>query len=153
MRAWVRFVVFGALGSVPLLTRGGWVRFVILLGAEPVAGKKAVCHPAHFRSGGSSGETSAVRMRWAVLRKEFLRPDHSSRSATRGSRPAALRPGIQHASAVIAKNSAAMARYVTGSEAFTPTSIVDITRVSPSAARISRPIRLRSTASRVRSLD
>jgi len=34
--------------------------------------------------------------------------DYSSRKATSGSSPAALRPGIQHASAVIAKNSAAI---------------------------------------------
>src|SRR5579885_294236 len=54
-----------------------------------------------------------------------------------GSRCEARNAGIQHAAAAIAKNTATFDRKVAGSVGFTATSI---TRVSPAAATIPRPI-------------
>jgi hypothetical protein len=59
---------------------------------------------------------------------------HSSRKATVGSRPAARRAGSQDAMAVIAKKTTATAAKVGGSVAVTPTSMLVMARVNPSAA-------------------
>src|SRR6266568_7558744 len=59
---------------------------------------------------------------------------YSDRKALVGSRDAARRAGMKHASSAITRKSTRIAAYVSGSVGFTPTSIVFIARVSQKAA-------------------